>query len=280
MLPRNVQGFLKRTPCWQVQHRNLFGVRTVDEDGNPLVVPPLTKPLGVRERPTIFEKSFKEKAASYLDMDTVMKDRKHLYGSCLLELAQVNKGYYHDLKLTMRHGGKTWIAPKVLIREDKALYLPDLHGKSLLGETKHTTTMCFGRITLLSILGTKISEIHCKGFTDPTHARYKSHPSYQHVQINVQENVLKSMLVNLFVNSMRSTVPTDLHATFLVSNQNLEYIREPMGCTNSKVGYVYLIDENLKIRWAGGADALAEETQSLETCTGILLKRLDQGNKK
>lgn len=46
--------------------------------------------------------------------------------------------------------------------------------------------------------------------------------------------------------------------------------------TNSKVGYVYLIDENLKIRWGGCADATLEEAQALETCTGVLLKRAEK----
>ena len=46
--------------------------------------------------------------------------------------------------------------------------------------------------------------------------------------------------------------------------------------TNSKVGYVYLIDENLKIRWGGCADATLQEAQSLERCTGVLLKRLEE----
>ncbi len=50
--------------------------------------------------------------------------------------------------------------------------------------------------------------------------------------------------------------------------------------TNSKVGYVYLIDEDLKIRWAGCADATPEEVTALETCTGILLQRLEQRKDK
>jgi ATPase complex subunit ATP10 len=56
----------------------------------------------------------------------------------------------------------------------------------------------------------------------------------------------------------------------------MEYLRDPMGMTNSKVGYVYLVDENLKIRWAGCADATEKEAQSLESCTGVLLKRLEE----
>ena len=55
----------------------------------------------------------------------------------------------------------------------------------------------------------------------------------------------------------------------------MEYVRDPLGMTNSKVGYVYLIDENLKIRWGGCADATLKEAESLERCTGVLLKRLE-----
>lgn len=60
----------------------------------------------------------------------------------------------------------------------------------------------------------------------------------------------------------------------------MEYVRDQLGMTNSKVGYVYLIDENLKVRWGGCADAMAEETQALETCTGVLLKRLEKEPKQ
>jgi mitochondrial ATPase complex subunit ATP10 len=56
----------------------------------------------------------------------------------------------------------------------------------------------------------------------------------------------------------------------------MEYVRDPLGMTNSKVGYVYLIDENLKIRWGGCADATKKEAESLERCTGVLLKRLEE----
>lgn len=56
----------------------------------------------------------------------------------------------------------------------------------------------------------------------------------------------------------------------------MEYLRDPLNMTNSKVGYVYLIDENLKIRWGGGADPTLEEVQALESCTGVLLKRLEE----
>ncbi|KAG6840003.1 hypothetical protein C0991_009655 [Blastosporella zonata] len=130
------------------------------------------------------------------------------------------------------------------------------------------------------MLGTRMSEVHSKGFVAPTHERYSSHPLYQHIQINLQENVLKSLLVKVFLRSLRKVVPLELQPTYLVSSQNMEYVRDALGMTNSKVGYVYLIDENLRIRWGGCADATPEEAAALELCTGVLLKRAETSKGK
>lgn len=92
-------------------------------------------------------------------------------------IKEIGRGYYYDMNMTRKHGGKTWIAPQSLIREDvgydsgkqqggayrldqKALYFPNVKGKSLgSGQEKDTTIMCFGRITVLSMLGTRMSEV-------------------------------------------------------------------------------------------------------------------------
>jgi mitochondrial ATPase complex subunit ATP10 len=71
-------------------------------------------------------------------------------------------------------------------------------------------------------------------------------------------------------------VPRELHATYLVSRQNMEYVREDMGMVNKHVGYVYLVDEMCRVRWAGCADAKQEEANALTKCTGILLDRLEK----
>ena len=56
----------------------------------------------------------------------------------------------------------------------------------------------------------------------------------------------------------------------------MDYVRDEMGMTNSRVGYVYLVDEECRIRWAGCADAMKEESEALERCTGVLLGRLEK----
>ncbi len=46
--------------------------------------------------------------------------------------------------------------------------------------------------------------------------------------------------------------------------------------TNSRIGYVYLVDENIKVRWAACAFAKEEEEEALIRCTGVLVKRLER----
>ncbi|KAJ3967287.1 ATP10 protein-domain-containing protein [Lentinula raphanica] len=237
---------------------------------------PLSRPLGVPEKPVIEHQTRLQRLKEVLTNDeAIAEQRKHLVKEA------VTKGYFHDLNATRRHGGKTWIAPTVLIREDRSLYFPDIAGKSLAdGSEQHTTSMCAGKISVISLLNTKISEIHTASFTAPTLDRFSSHPLFNYLQINIQSNTLKSILVSLFLSSLRRAIPPEQHPYYLVSSQNLEYQREAIGLANDRVGYVYLVDENLRVRWAGCADAMPEEARSLEVCTGMLLNRLQKRKKQ
>ncbi|CAE6421646.1 hypothetical protein ACGC1H_001847 [Rhizoctonia solani] len=232
----------------------------------------LSRPLGVDEIPSALPKSWNAKREELLDRDKHMEKRRHL-------VKQVARGYFHDFHKLKHHGGKMWIAPRVLIREDKALYFPDVKGVSLDNRsTVHTTTACTGRITLLSVLSTKISELHAQSFAEHTLEQHKGNKNFQYMQINLQENLLKSWLVSLSLSSLRSTVPPEFQPTYLLSSQNMEYLRVPLGMENKHIGYTYLLDDNLKVRWAGCGFARPEESEALANCTRILLDRLDSGS--
>jgi ATPase complex subunit ATP10 len=50
--------------------------------------------------------------------------RAHTVVHYAYSIKEASKGYFHDMNMTRKHGGKTWIAPKVLIREDvRSLYI-------------------------------------------------------------------------------------------------------------------------------------------------------------
>jgi mitochondrial ATPase complex subunit ATP10 len=83
----------------------------------------------------------------------------------------------------------------------------------------------------------------------------------------------------MFLSSVRRTIPQELHSTYLLSRENMEYLRPQLGMMNAHIGYVYLVDEYLRIRWAGCADAMEEEAKALQTATGVLLGRLGKRGK-
>ncbi|KAI0346443.1 hypothetical protein BDW22DRAFT_1461829 [Trametopsis cervina] len=227
-------------------------------------LPFLSQPLGVVDRPT-------GQSQGWTDMiwdDDLRNKRRRVL------LDEVQKGGFEDLNATRRHGGKTWIAPPVLIRESKARYFPNVVGASLENsDTVHTTDMLSKKISVISILSTKISEIQSHMFTEPTVAQYNDNKHFQHIKINLQENKMRSVLVSFFTRSIRKTMPPEQWPLYMISSQNMDYIRKDMGLTNKYIGYVYLVDEQCRIRWAGCADPQPAEIQALKTCTGQLLKR-------
>jgi ATPase complex subunit ATP10 len=240
---------------------------TSDEAPTP-TIPPLRRPLGVLDVPTIKTKTLSERSADFLNQEKQLEKRRHL-------VKEASTGYFYDLHMTRVHGGKTWMAPKVLIQEDKALYFPNIVGNRLDNGVKaHTTQLCAGKVSVIAMLTTKISEIHAASYTKWLNHLHQRSPIYQYIQINLQENILKSLLVHLFLSSLRSKIPPHQHTRYLVSRQNMEYVREPLGMTNGRIGYVYLVDENMKVRWAACADAKKEEEEALIHCAGVLLNRL------
>ncbi|KAI9637255.1 ATPase assembly factor ATP10 [Dioszegia hungarica] len=253
-----------------------------------LAVQPLGRPLGVPKPPTSIPKTWTDKKNELLDEDRHKATRRAL-------IKEASQGYFRDYsRASSASGGKLWIGPPVLIREDRALYFPDISGKSLLGTQTHTTDLLKGKITLLSITSTRISEEHIVSFTAPLLPDWLPCPStpsssssfsnttsaslFQHVQINHQANLLKSMLLSFFISSLKRTVPEEGWGRYLISGGEWSHydIEGPLGLDNKLVGYVFLIDQNLKVRWAGCGPATEEEVESLRKGAAVLMKRASE----
>ncbi|KAF8311862.1 hypothetical protein DL93DRAFT_2082797 [Clavulina sp. PMI_390] len=237
--------------------------QTPGESTDPESLPVLPRPLGVLERPSTTHGTWTDQM---WNQSSRLENRRVL-------IKQATQGYFHDYNRLGGLEGKTWIAPKSLIREDHALYFPDIEGHRLdPREAVHTTDLCVGKTSVVAFLTTRSSEEHVESLTKRLVAH--TDPSrYQFIQINLQENPLKSMLVSLFVRTLKNQVPQSLHSTYILANQNMEMLREPLGMENKHVGYVYLVDRNCKIRWGGCGKAAPGEAESLERCATVLLNR-------
>ncbi|SPO40598.1 related to ATP10 - F1F0 ATPase complex assembly protein [Pseudozyma flocculosa] len=239
-----------------------------------LPLPFLSTPLGVAVRPTSAKKTWAQRREEMVSQERRMEKRRAI-------VKQATRGYFHDFHAIRSHGGKTWRAPSTLIREDRALFFPDIAGSCLADRSKtHTSDLFPGKVSVVCLLNSKISEEHTKSFYEQTLRTYGDHPKFQLVMINIQENTLKAYLISLFLSSLRSQVPESLHRTYLLSDQSLELERDAMGYHNKHVGYTYLVAPDAKIRWAGCAFAEREEATALASCTGVLLERLAEKARK
>ncbi|MCJ1413322.1 Mitochondrial ATPase complex subunit atp10 [Ptychographa xylographoides] len=86
----------------------------------------------------------------------------------------------------------------------------------------------------------------------------------QQISINIEHNPLKHFLIRLFFSSLRRRMPASQHDKyFLIRRGITEELRDKIGMLNSKVGYVYLVDGEGRIRWAGSGRSEGEERAGL-----------------
>ncbi len=93
-------------------------------------LPLLQRPLGLRDKPKARVQTWEDTKEKFLDQDKRLEERTHLYVLTCYDVdrhhltttqrraREATRGYFTDLNATRKHGGKTWIAPKVMIRED------------------------------------------------------------------------------------------------------------------------------------------------------------------
>lgn len=237
------------------------------EEMNTRPLPYLSFALGVATAPSSSSATWAETRDRLVSTEHRMATRKAI-------IQQATRGYFHDFHAIKSHGGKTWRAPNTLIKSSRSLYFPKFTGSRLSDKAKcNTVDILRNKISVIALLGSKISEEHTKSFYQPTLDTFATHPNFQLVQINLQQNPLKSYLVSLFISSLRNHIDARFHSTYLLSSDNIELIKDALGYHNKHVGYTYLVDESGRIRWAGGAFAEHAECTALKACTGVLLDR-------
>ena len=108
------------------------------------------------------------------------------------------------------------------------------------------------------------------------------HPDIlQRVDVNVEDNSLKASLIRLFMPSLRRQLPPAQHERyFLVRRGMTDEIREGIGMRNGKAGYVYLVDSECRIRWAGSGPAGKGEMESLVKGASRLVSEWQQETRR
>lgn len=168
------------------------------------------------------------------------------------------------------HKGKSFIAPLKLFRDVKALYFPNLQGVTLASPrlVQDTTTVLTDKVTVVSIFTRAWAENQTATFLGNNPALdailKRNEDFLQRVEINIEENTMQANLVKWFMGSLRRNRPVETHGRyFLVRRGITDDMRDEIGLLNNRVGYIYIVDGQCRIRWAGSGRAEGVERESL-----------------
>jgi mitochondrial ATPase complex subunit ATP10 len=248
------------------------------ERGEKFTPSTLSRPLGLPYPPLPGQNaphsdmSWLERRDSYTNSENVQARRRILFRSFL-------RPYFQEWKRLDHFKGKSFVGSDKLFKRDRALWFPNLWGWTLArdgGQGKDSTPLLKGKVSLVGIQSGLWAEEQVRTFLGE-----KENPELQglikgnsglvqKVEVNIQDHWVRALLVKLFKNKLRKSRPETAWGKYFTvrlgrdTGKGLtEDIRDAMGLLNSQVGYVYLVDTDCRIRWAGSGHAWEDENKWL-----------------
>lgn len=238
------------------------------KDDDVFVPKPLGRPIGFSTPPQPGENVANPRIKrDYSGM--TMSQRNLAKRADLVEKWGTN--YFRDFKNIRKYrSGKTFMANPRMFRADAALYFPNFHGSTLASESEDTTNVLQGKVSVVNVYSSQWGETQARSFTgreeNPELHRilgeFKGRA--QMVDINIEENSMKAWIIALFKWQLKAKRSQEEWGRYFVVRKGVsEKIRETIGLLNGRVGYVYVVDEECRIRWAGSGDAEGTEMEDM-----------------
>ncbi|CAO2650367.1 Nn.00g016590.m01.CDS01 [Neocucurbitaria sp. VM-36] len=238
------------------------------KDEDIFIPKPLGRPIGFKSPPQAGEnigniKTKKDYSGMTMSQRNLEK-RKDL-------VEKWGTNYFRDFKNIRKYrSGKTFMANPRIFKKEAALYFPNFHGETLAEKRADTTPVLQGKITVVNVYSSQWGLTQAQTFTGKSvnaelHNILAERPGIaQMVDVNIEENSMKAWIIALFQWRLRASRPREEWGRYFVVKKGVsERIRETIGLLNGRVGYVYLVDEECKIRWAGSGNAEGTEMEDL-----------------
>ncbi|RMZ69139.1 F1F0 ATP synthase assembly Atp10 [Pyrenophora seminiperda CCB06] len=179
--------------------------------------------------------------------------------------------YFRDFKNIRKYrSGKTFMANPRIFKKDAALYFPNLHGDTLEAKGMDTTNVLNGKVSVVRVYSSQWGLSQAETFTGKSQNAelqqiLSQNPGIaQMVDVNIEENTMKAWIIALFRWQLKASRPKEQWGRYFVVRKGVsERIRETIGLLNGRVGYIYLVDQDCKIRWAGSGDAEGTEMEDM-----------------
>lgn len=246
-------------------------VTTLKEASKPALEKsrPITKPFGFNA-PTVLGHD----SASLMDAFSLSaKERRQKQ----LDHDIVHSPFYESKSFTNTHG-KIFTPPVSYFKKEKAKYFPSFSGETLSSGKRALYDVLKGKVTILRIFST-ISGQNCIDTYTPDSLSaegyaqlQEQHPRVQIVDVNLPQSWIKGLFVKMAKTNLRAIIPPARHDTyFLVPSRTFGVdVKKTLMCDNACSGYIYVLDEDAKIRWATSGYAVEDESKVLwKTIRGL-----------
>jgi ATPase complex subunit ATP10 len=157
-----------------------------------------------------------------------------------------------------------------LVKAEKATHVPDIPATTLSGRRVSIRDVLSGRVSLLTACFVQFGQKHVDSYTQHLLSQV------QHVELNIQENVLKRGIVYMSLPYMRHTIPKHHHDTYLLCLRNMGDFKRRMGISNTYIGWAFLVDHEQRVRWSAHGPATLKELDALGKLSGVLHDRQQQ----
>lgn len=239
--------------------------KTVEEAAKPALQKPqpITKPFGFEEPLSLnvlnehsiknaFSKEGRERRQKEIDYD-------------------LQHSPFYDSKSFENTKGKIFLPPVSFFKQSKALYFPNFEGDTLVNNKRTLYNVLKNKVTILrmssSISGENCTNSYVEDYlSSPGYDSFlKKYPRSQIVDVNIPQSWIKGFFVTLAKNNIKKTIPPARHDQYFVLSHKLfsGEIKRTLKCDNACSGYLYILDETGKIRWATSGVADDEESSVL-----------------
>ncbi|KAI8622748.1 ATPase assembly factor ATP10, partial [Chytriomyces sp. MP71] len=184
------------------------------------------------------------------------------------------KGHFDDLKEVARKGDKLWVAREAMFPVSESPLMPNIPGKSLLGNQTDLEALSKGKkASLVTFAFTALGEPHVKSYLTPFQVEFDGTPDVAIVQYNVEEDWAKQWAVKMFEPWIRRKIPEAMRSNYLIHLGDISVDRNRIGMGNKLLGWVHLVDSSGRVRWSAHGPAKEGEIKTLIDSTKLLLKQ-------
>ncbi|KAF2667885.1 hypothetical protein BT63DRAFT_360612, partial [Microthyrium microscopicum] len=186
-----------------------------------------------------------------------------------LLLKKFDKTYIRDFRNMDVNRGKFYLANTKLYKRDMALYMPNLRGRTLARGDGNTAPVLKGKVSVVVLFSRSWAEQQTKSFVGKKEnpelweALAEAGEGAQVVEVNHEEFRLSSLMVRLFEWNLRRVRSVEEQERYFILRGIPQVVKDNVALMNDKVGYVFLLDRDCRIRWSACGDAWDGEKESL-----------------